>query len=103
MQREIPEEKLNEAAALIAGAKHLVAFTGAGISVESGIPPFRGADGLWSKYNPEVLELNYFYRYPLESWKVIKERYFMISLAKPGPTWRTWRSGNWKRWGCSRR
>jgi NAD-dependent deacetylase len=84
MQREIPEEKLNEAAALIAGAKHLVAFTGAGISVESGIPPFRGADGLWSKYNPEVLELNYFYRYPLESWKVIKEIFYdFFGKARP--------------------
>jgi NAD-dependent deacetylase len=76
MQIEIPEEKLNEAAVLIAGAKHLVAFTGAGISVESGIPPFRGADGLWSKYNPEVLELNYFHRYPMDSWKVIKEIFY---------------------------
>jgi len=67
---------IDEAAGHIAHAKHLVAFTGAGISVESGIPPFRGADGLWSKYNPEVLELNYFYRNPLDSWKVIKEIFY---------------------------
>lgn len=84
MKKQVAEDKLNEAAGLIASAKHLVAFTGAGISVESGIPPFRGAEGLWSKYNPEVLELNYFYRYPLESWKVIKEIFYdFFGKAKP--------------------
>jgi NAD-dependent deacetylase len=67
---------LETAAQIIKNAKHLVAFTRAGISVESGIPPFRGAEGLWSKYNPEVLELNYFYRKPLDSWKVIKEIFY---------------------------
>ncbi|MGA2381786.1 MAG: hypothetical protein ABSG85_21015 [Spirochaetia bacterium] len=35
-----------EAASLIRSAKYLTAFTGAGISVESGIPPFRGPGGL---------------------------------------------------------
>jgi len=32
----------------------VVAFTGAGISCESGIPAFRGEDGLWKKYDPEI-------------------------------------------------
>jgi len=77
---------IDEAALLISNAKYLVAFTGAGISVESGIPPFRGADGLWSKYNPKVLELSYFYRYPLESWKVIKEIFYdFFGKAQPNP------------------
>lgn len=67
---------LESAADLIRKAKSMVAFTGAGISVESGIPPFRGADGLWSKYNPEVLELGFFYSRPLDSWKVIKEIFY---------------------------
>lgn len=70
------DKNLDEAATHIANARHLVAFTGAGISVESGIPPFRGSEGLWSKYNPEVLQLDYFYRYPLDSWKVIKEIFY---------------------------
>lgn len=37
--------------------KYTIAYTGAGISVESGIQPVRGELGLWNKYNPEVLDL----------------------------------------------
>jgi NAD-dependent deacetylase len=59
---------IEDAAALIKSAKHLTAVTGAGISVESGIPPFRGRDGIWSKYNPKILELTWFNNNPLESW-----------------------------------
>src|SRR4029077_4353386 len=33
--------------------KHVVAFTGAGISAESGIPTFRDADGFWQRFPPE--------------------------------------------------
>ena len=42
-------ERLRE---LIAGAKRIVAFTGAGISTESGIPDFRSPGGIWTKYQP---------------------------------------------------
>ncbi|MFZ1080489.1 MAG: Sir2 family NAD-dependent protein deacetylase, partial [Candidatus Kryptoniota bacterium] len=37
----------------ISSAKNVVALTGAGISAESGVPTFRGADGIWSKLKPE--------------------------------------------------
>ena len=40
---------LERAADLIAGSTHNVVLTGAGISKESGIPTFRGPDGLWTK------------------------------------------------------
>nr|NQU90672.1 NAD-dependent deacylase [Bacteroidota bacterium] len=69
-------QKSLEAASIIKASKYLVAFTGAGISVESGIPPFRGEDGLWSKYDPQVLELGYFHQNPYESWVVIKEIFY---------------------------
>ena len=50
---------LEEAARLIGSARYLTAFTGAGISVESGVPPFRGPNGLWSRYDSRKLELGY--------------------------------------------
>ncbi len=74
----------NEAVELLKQSKYTTAFTGAGISVESGIPPFRGETGLWSKYNPIVLDIDYFHSHPLESWKVIKEIFYdFFGKAKP--------------------
>jgi NAD-dependent deacetylase len=67
---------VSRAASLIRSAKHLTAFTGAGISVESGIPPFRGPGGLWSKYDPRLLELSYFLKHPEVSWPVLKEIFY---------------------------
>jgi len=61
---------------LILDARYLTAFTGAGISVESGIPPFRGPGGLWSRYDPQTLELSYFHRHPKEAWPVIREIFY---------------------------
>ena len=44
------ERAADEAARLVYAAGHVVALVGAGLSVESGIPPFRGPGGLWTKY-----------------------------------------------------
>ncbi len=80
------QEKIIAAADLISNSNYLVAFTGAGISVESGIPSFRGTEGLWSKYNPEVLDLNFFNKNPKESWVVIKEIFYdFFGKANPNP------------------
>jgi len=57
---------INQAVELLKASNYTTAFTGAGISVESGIPPFRGETGLWSKYDPIVLDINYFNSNPLE-------------------------------------
>lgn len=69
-------ENLNIAAEIIRKSSHLTVFTGAGVSVESGIPPFRGHDGIWNKYDPNCLELDYFIKKPYESWAIIKEIFF---------------------------
>jgi NAD-dependent deacetylase len=72
---------------LIAGATHMVAFTGAGISAESGIPTYRGDDGLWNKYDPaKFANINHFHADPSYYWRFFKEvRYPVISGAKPNP------------------
>ena len=69
---------------LIKKAKCLTAFTGAGISVESGIPPFRGAGGLWEKYDPKYIEIEFFYSHPKESWAEMKKIFFnSMGVAQP--------------------
>ncbi len=68
--------KINDAVKLIRESKYMVAFTGAGVSVESGIPPFRGNGGLWITTHPIFLEIDFFYRKPLQSWKKIKEIFY---------------------------
>jgi NAD-dependent deacetylase len=73
-----------DAASLIRTSRYLTAFTGAGISVESGIPPFRGPGGLWGKYNPRTLELDYFLAHPADAWPVIREIFYdNFGMAKP--------------------
>lgn len=48
--------EIDEAAELILSAKYLVGLTGAGVSVESGIPPFRGLGGLWTKHGEPPMD-----------------------------------------------
>ncbi|MCK5823806.1 MAG: NAD-dependent protein deacylase [Ichthyobacteriaceae bacterium] len=75
---------IKESAKLIANSGYTTAFTGAGVSVESGIPPFRGKDGLWSKYDSNILDLQTYLRHTDESWPTIKELFFdFIGKAKP--------------------
>lgn len=72
----LTRENIDKAAAIISEARKIVAFTGAGISAESGIPPFRGENGIWNKYDPNSLDIDYYYRNTKESWRVIKEIFF---------------------------
>ncbi|GAB6073420.1 NAD-dependent protein deacylase [Nautilia lithotrophica] len=65
-----------EAANLFKNSKKTIAFTGAGISVESGIPTFRGPEGLWSKYDPKILDIDYFTLNPKDAWEKIKEIFY---------------------------
>jgi len=68
------EEKINKVAEMIAASKRLVVFTGAGISTESGIPDFRGPDGLWTKVDPEDFTIDRF----LNSEKTRKNVWYLF-------------------------
>jgi len=78
-------ESLIEAAAKIIKRSHdMIAFTGAGISVESGIPPFRGENGVWNKYDPQVLDLDYYMSDPARCWVYIREIFYdFFDRSKP--------------------
>lgn len=76
--------KIKQAAQIILKSENNIAFTGAGISVESGVPPFRGENGLWNKYNPEVLDLGYYLQNAEECWGYIREIFYdFFADAKP--------------------
>jgi NAD-dependent deacetylase len=50
------EAQLEEAAQIVAGSSYLIALVGAGLSKESGIPTFRGGDGLWDKHGEPPMD-----------------------------------------------
>ena len=47
--------RLHEVGARVAAARRVTIMTGAGISAASGVPTFRGADGLWRSFRAEEL------------------------------------------------
>jgi NAD-dependent deacetylase len=80
------DEKIRKAAEFVKKADWVTAFTGAGMSVESGIPPFRGTDGIWNKYDSRLLELSYFDANPEKCWITIKEIFYdFFGKAQPNP------------------
>jgi NAD-dependent deacetylase len=69
-------KEIQKAAEIIRKAKYAVAFTGAGISADSGIPTFRGENGVWNSHHPIYLEIDFFKKKPLQSWLKIKEIFY---------------------------
>jgi len=67
---EALDRQIDRAAATLLDARAVVALTGAGLSVESGIPPFRGPGGLWTKYGEPPLDgYQRFLRDPAKAWR----------------------------------
>ncbi len=66
------EDPFDKAITLLQKSRNGVALTGAGVSTESGIPDFRGRDGLWSRYDPiEYGTLGAFMANPEKVWRML--------------------------------
>jgi NAD-dependent deacetylase len=75
---------LEQARQWLSAASSVAALTGAGISAESGIPTFRGPDGLWKNYRPEELATpQAFARDPQLVWEWYNWRRERIARAEP--------------------
>ncbi len=82
-------DALKEVARKIAAGKKNVAFTGAGISVESGIPDFRSAGGLWERFDPmEYATIDAFRADPTKVWGMLAEMHEVVERARPNPAHR---------------
>jgi len=80
------DDLIKKTAGVIHRSNKVVAFTGAGISVESGIPDFRGAGGLWEKYNPsEYATIEAFHANPQKVWMMLKEMGSLLESSRPNP------------------
>lgn len=64
------QDQLGRAAEILRSARHAISLVGAGISVESGIPPFRGPGGLWTRLGePSASQWDEFMRDPRAWWR----------------------------------
>lgn len=87
-------EEIEEAAKIIKSSKYVVALTGAGVSVASGIPPFRGPGGLWTKHGePPPNDYQRFLEDPVKWWeqRINKTGFYRdftetLSKADPNPS-----------------
>ena len=83
------EDKIQKLQEIIDNAKHIVFFTGAGVSTDSGIPDFRSQDGLYNtkyKYPPEtIISRSFFDRNPEEFYRFYKDKMLYLD-AEPNYT-----------------
>jgi len=68
---------------MILESKKVVALTGAGISTESGIPDFRGPQGLWKQIDPRTSTIQFFRQFPDAFWQFVVARLESITRAEP--------------------
>jgi len=78
------DELIDKAARIIQDSKSTIALTGAGISVESGIPDFRSRGGLWDRFDPEEYATIYAFKdNPEKVWRMLKEMEQIVDNARP--------------------
>jgi NAD-dependent deacetylase len=77
---------LREIADALLAAERVIAFTGAGVSVPSGIPDFRSAEGIWARYPPEqYATLSAFRADPVGWWGFFRDLSSSFSAVAPNP------------------
>ncbi len=79
-------DALEDLADLLGSAGRSVAFTGAGISTESGIPDFRSPGGLWTKFDPMQMTFGRYVESPqvrAQTWAMRRE--FLAATPRPNP------------------
>ena len=77
---------MGRAMELLGRARRVTALTGSGLSVASGIPSFRGSQGLWEKYDPfEYASLDSFLARPDKVWEMLRELAATMAQARPNP------------------
>ena len=80
------EAALQEIQTRLAHAKSVTVLTGAGISADSGVPTFRGTEGLWNNFRPEELaSRDAFERDPKLVWEWYNWRRKLLSTKSPNP------------------
>lgn len=78
------QERMTRAAEVICRSRKTLALTGAGISVESGIPDFRSRGGLWERFDPiEYGTIEAFQADPERVWKMLDEVSTLLDQARP--------------------
>ena len=79
------DDLIKQAAEDLAAAGRVTALTGAGISIESGIPPFRGKGGLWERFDPmEIAHIDALKQNPAKVWTIlVKEMKQLVDSATP--------------------
>ena len=79
-------DAIQQAAQAIAQGRHVIAVTGAGISVESGIPDFRSPGGIWDTYPPEdYATIDAFLAAPDRVWQLWYDLGAMLGDVRPNP------------------
>lgn len=82
-------QDFEKAVKALSTSRRVVAMTGAGISVESGIPDFRSRGGLWTRFPPEeYATIEAFRRNPEKVWKMLAEVEKVLGRAEPNPAHR---------------
>lgn len=76
---------IQQTAEALVATSTATALTGAGMSIESGIPPFRGPGGLWEKFDPmEVAHIDAFRRNPEKVWNLLlRGLQTLLTAARP--------------------